>query len=366
MGCKDRKQKCTRGKTLSFPVSILFLMVCVFMLFSFEGMMMPLVEGSGYIPAPPSGPHLGYVNIEYQYEIKTVNKNASWMFDWGDGVTTPWLNLETTSTSIVQTHRWASEGNYTVRIKFKNTMYPNGVWSNPLQVLIFLPTIADYPSEPVLLSGTVEGVNGTIYMYTIKATDPHGYRVRYRFDFGDGSVSNWTSLVFSGTYSVFAHRWVASGNFSVSFQALNEYQLYSSWSSPILVSIQNTSLNTTWCKDFIVIGGGTDYMTYQPDDHTGSFLNTTMGRTSDVHWASQGTYLIDDDMDGKWEYDYTPAAGLLQAIPSPVVGKNQQTSFQLPWLWIFIIMGVVIGVIAIILVLVKTGYLYLYEEVGEK
>ena len=91
-----------------------------------------------------------------------------------------------------------------------------------------------------------------------------------------------------------------------------------------------------------------------------------MGRTSDVHWASQGTYLIDDDMDGKWEYDYTPAAGLLQAIPSPVVGKNQQTSFQLPWLWIFIIMGVVIGVIAIILVLVKTGYLYLYEEVGEK
>ena len=366
MGCKEIKRTGTGGKTLSCPVSILFLTVCAFMLFSFEGMMIPMVEGSGYTPAPPSGPHLGYANIEYQYEIKTVNRNASWMFDWGDGATTPWLSLETTNTSIVQTHRWTDEGNYTVRIKFKNTMYPTGIWSDPLIVSISLPTIDDYPSEPVLLSGTIEGVNGTKYMYTIKATDPHGYRVQYRCDFGEGPISNWTSLVFSGSQSVFAHRWVTPGNFSVRFQALNEYKLHSSWSSPILVSIQNASLNTTWCKDLLVIGDGTDFMTYQADDHIGSFDNTTMGRSSDVRWNGQGTYLIDDDMDGKWEYEYTPTVGLLQPIPSGVVLKNQQESFQLPWLWIFIIMGVVIGVIVIILVLVKTGYLYLYEEVVEK
>jgi hypothetical protein len=336
------------------------------MLFSLEGMMMPLVEGSGYIPAPPSGPHLGYVNIEYQYEIKTVNRNASWMFDWGDGAITPWLSLETTSTSIIQTHRWTSEGNYTVRIKFKNTMYPTGVWSDPLRVSISFPTIADYPSEPVLLSGTVEGVNGTWYMYTIKATDPHGYRIRYRCDFGDGPFSNWSSLVFSGSQSVFTHRWVAPGNFSVRLQALDEYELHSSWSSPFFVSIQNVSLNTPWCKDLIVISDDTDFMTYQADHSIGSFENTTTGRSSDVHWDGQGTYLIDDDMDGKWEYEYTPALGLVQPIPAAVVVQNQQASFQLPWLWIFIIMGIVIGVIVIILVLVKTGYLYLYEEVVEK
>jgi hypothetical protein len=366
MGCKGRKQKSSGGKTLSCPVSILFLTVCVFMLFSFEEIMISPVEGSGYTPAPPSGPPLGYVNIEYQYEIKTMNRNASWMFDWGDGETTPWITLENTNKSIIQTHRWTTEGNYTVRIKFKNTMYPTGIWSEPLLVSISFPTKADYPSNPVLLSGTVEGTNGTVYVYTIKATDPHGYRVRYRCDFGDGSVSNWTSLVFSGSSSLLAHRWITPGNFSIKFQTSNEYDLHSSWSSPVVVSIQNASLNSTRCKDLIVIGDATDFMTYETQDYTGSFLNTTTGRSSDVHWDGQATYLIDDDMDGKWEYKYTPEVGLVLPIPPAVVVNNQQASFQLPWLWIFIIMGVVLGVIVVIFVLVKKGYLYLYEEVVEK
>jgi hypothetical protein len=364
MGCKVKTWKCTGEKTLSILVSILFL--TVFMLFFFEGMTTALVEGSGYIPAPPSGPHLGFVNIDYQYEIKTLNRNASWMFDWGDGQTTPWLSLAAENTSIAQTHRWTAEGYYTLRIKFKNIMYPTGVWSDPLIVSISLPTIADYPSDPVLLSGTIEGVNGTLYTYTVKATDPHKYQVRYRCDYGDGPVSNWTSLVSSGGPAVFAHRWVTPGNFSVTFQAVNEYELYSTWSPPVFVRIQNVSLNNTWCKDLLFIGGAADFMTYQTVNHIGSFTNTTRGSSSDVRWDGQGTYSIDDDMDGKWEYEYTPAAGLLQPIPAPTVVKNQQPLAQLPWLWIFIIMGIVIGVIVTVLILVKTGYLYLYEEVVEK
>jgi hypothetical protein len=365
MGCKRRTWKRTGGKKLSCLVNILFLTYCVFMLFFFEGMMIPLVGGSGYVPAPPSGPRLGFVNIDYQYEIKTLNRNASWMFDWGDGETTSWLQLETKNTSIVQTHRWNTDGDFTVRIKFKNTMYPTGTWSDPLVVSIFLPTLADFPSEPELLSGTVEGVNGTLYTYAVMATDPHGYRISYRCDFGVGPASNWTSLVSSGGQAVFAHRWETPGNFSVTFQAVNEYELHSAWSSPVFVCIENASPNITWCKDLLVICHSTDFMTYQTDDHIGSFVNTTMGRTSDVRWDGQESYLIDDDMDGKWEYYYTPVTGLLQPIPPPVVLQNEQPLFQIPWLWVFIIMGVVIGVIVTVLVLVKTGYLYLYEEVEE-
>lgn len=366
MGCKEKRNRGTNRKTLFYSIIvILFLTIFSLLFLSFEGTMMSTVKGSGYVPAPPTGPHIGFVNVGYQYEITTMNTNASWMFDWGDGVTTPWLHLGSTNTSIVQTHQWTIEGNYTVRIKFKNTMYPTGIWSDPLLVCISIPMIADYPSEPVLMSGTVAGVNGSDYAYALQATDPHGYRVRYRCDFGDGTISNWTSLVSSGSRSVISHSWDKVGNFSVKFQTLNEYGLHSSWSSSVSVIMQNTSGNNKIFKDLIVIDGVIDFMTYHTD-HTGTFYNTTMGRFSPVHWDGEGIYLLDDDNDGKWDYEYTTSAGWLEPIPLPVVVMKQQTSFAIPWFWVFIIIGIVVGVIATIVVLFKTGYLYLYEEVVEK
>jgi hypothetical protein len=362
MGCMERKRTRTGRKNLSYPTCILIPVVCVVMLGSIFGIMIPLVGGTGYTPAPPFGPNLGYVNIDYPYQIITINRNASWMFDWGDGETTPWLILENSSTTIVQTHRWTYQGNYTVRIKFKNTMYPDGIWSDPLLVSISYPTITDYPSEPGLRIGTVEGLPGTLYMYTINATDPHGHRVQYRVDFGDGSLSNWTSLVPSGGQSVFAHRWVNPGSYPVIFQACNEFQLHSSWSSPVFITIQNDSANMTSCKDLLVIAGGTDFITYAASNHIGTFTNTTLGGSNDIHWNGEGMYLIDDDMDGKWDYEYMPAAGLLQVIPPVVVVQNQPGMLQLPWLWIFIIVGIVVGVIVTIFVLIKKGYIYFYEE----
>jgi hypothetical protein len=245
-------------------------------------------------------------------------------------------------------------------------MYPAGIWSVPLVVSISLPTIDDYPLEPVLLLGTVDGVEGTFYTYTTKATEPHGYQVRYRCDFGDRNVSNWTSLGSSASTSVFAHRWATPGNYSVSFEACSEYGLYSPWSSPLQVNIQNASLSNLMLRDLIVIGNGTDFMTYQADNHIGSFTNTTTRLSSGIRWDGQGTYLIDDDMDGKWDFEYTPALGLLQPFSSPVIVANQQILSQLPWLWIFIIMGIIIGVVVTFVVLIKSGYLYLYEEVVEK
>ncbi len=316
MGCKVRKQKSTGGKTLLLGIGIIVSSMIV--------MMIPIMEAAGYIPAPPSGPRIGYVNFEYQYEITTMNRDASWMFDWGDGGYTSWRTLDDSSTAIAESHRWTNPGNYTVRIKFKNTMYPDGIWSDPMVVSISYPLMADYPTEPTLVCGTVKGLNETLYTYTIQGTDPHGYRLRYRIDFGDGLLSNWTSLVTSGSQSMFTHRWTYPGNYSIIFQATNEYQLNSAWSSPRIIIIQNRSANTTLCKDLLVIGTQTDFITYTADDYLGTFTNTTSGRSSDVRWNGEGTYYIDDDMDGKWEYEYNPASGMLQVIPPAVIAQIQQ------------------------------------------
>lgn len=368
MGCRESNNRGTGKKMALYSITII-LMLCLAVFsvlsFYFEETMMSPVKGSGYVPAPPTGPHLGFVNLEYQYEITTMNANASWMFDWGDGNTTPWLHLGSATTSIVQNHDWTAKGNYTVRIKFKNTMYPTGIWSDPLLVSISIPMITDYPSVPILMSGTIEGVNRTVYMYAIRGTDPHNYRVQYRCDFGDGTLSNWTLLVSSGSHSLITHCWNKPGNFSMRFQSLSESGLYSSWSMSVPVIIHNTSENDQTFMDLIVLNGVTDYMTYQLD-HSGTFYNDTTERSSRIHWDGQGTYFLDDNSDGKWDYKYTPAAGLLEPVPPQVVVKKQQGSSSIPWLWIFIIIGIIVGVTATIVVLIKAGYLYLYEEVVEK
>jgi hypothetical protein len=294
-----------------------------------------------------------------------MNDNASWMFDWGDGATTHWLQLGKSNTSIVDTHDWKTAGDYTVRIKFKNTMYPTGIWSDPLLVSIITARTTDLPSEPTLALGTIKGAIENNYTYSMKATDPHGYRVHYRCDWDDGSISNWTSFVSSGSHSTSTHRWNKSGTFSVRFQTLNEYGLYSAWSSSIHVTIQNTTDRNQTFVDLIVINDITHSMTYQ-SDHSGTFYNTTTGLSSDVQWNGEGTYLLDNDNDGKWDFEYTPAAGWLEPIPVQVVVQKQQSSFEIPWLWVFIIVGIIVGVVATIVVLIKTGYLYFYEEIVEK
>jgi hypothetical protein len=321
---------------------------------------------NSYVPAPPVGSTFGFVNIDYQYEIITMNADSSWMFDWGDGTTSPWLQLGNATTSIIQVHRWTFEGNYTVRLKFKSATYPTGIWSNPLLVSISYATITDFPSEPVLISGTVEGINGSLYTYAIKAIDPHGYRMRYRCDWGDERFSNWTALFSSGSPSTIEHRWDTSGNFSMRFQSINEYGLDSPWSMSVPVVIHNTSETNQTTMNLIVLDGIIDYVTFKTD-HAGTFFNTTTGVSTQIRWDGEGTYFLDDNNDGKWDYKYTPEEGLLEPIPLQVGRLNDQhTSFVFPWLWIFIILGVIAAVIAIVVVLYKTGYLYFYDEVVEK
>jgi len=368
MGCKEMKPRHTIWKNVQVSVSVLILLfLAIFALSSlcFQVTMIIPAQGGAYVPAPPTGPNNGFVSIDYRYEIITMNDNASWMFDWGDGTTTPWLQLGRSNTSIVQTHHWTAAGDFTVRIKFKNINYLTGIWSDPLLVSITRPQITDYPSEPTLVAGTIKGVMGTTYTYSLKANDPHAYRVQYRCDWGNGTISNSTSLVPSGSPATRNHQWDKPCTYMVRFQTLNEYGLQSVWSSSIHVTIQNTTDSNQTFVDLIVLNGITHNMTYHAD-HTGTFYNTTTGKSSSIYWEGQGTYSLDDDNDGTWDYEYTPSVGLLEPIPPQVVVQKPQALFGIPWLWVFIIIGIIVGVIVTVVVLFKTGYLYMYEEVVEK
>ena len=66
--------------------------------------------------------------------------------------------------------------------------------------------------------------------------------------------------------------------------------------------------------------------------------------------------MSDYDFDGSWDYMYDPTLGTFDTYVAAVM-----PSFSIPW-YILAIIGVVVGVILILFILVKTGYIYIYEE----
>lgn len=351
-----------KNKSITFSEVVVVLYTILMIFFTLLSVLpVNLVKGTSYVPTAPTGSALGFVNIDYDYVIVTMNRDSSWMFDWDDGTTTTWLKLADGQTSITQSHHWDTAGTYQVRTKFKSSMLPDAVSSNPLTVTISTYTNDDLPSVPVLFSGKIQGIVESEYTYSTSANDPHGFKVCYRFDWGDGILSEWTSLVPSGTSSIATYMWQKSGEYSVKIQAKNQYGLESLWSDLIQVTIHNASEDDGVSIDLIVLNGVSHHIVYS-SVHTGTFYNTSSGTSSLIQWNGGGEYLLDDDSDGRWEYLYTPATGSIVPIADQVVLQKNIFS-GLPWLLIFIIIGIISIIITTILVLIKTGYIYMYEEV---
>lgn len=99
---------------------VFFILILVFLLsVPYMNDSVSAAENS-YIPAAPSGPEFGFLNVEYEYTVYTTSSDALWMFDWGDGTASDWKSLTNSTNSITQSHSWDSVGKHQMRVKFKN------------------------------------------------------------------------------------------------------------------------------------------------------------------------------------------------------------------------------------------------------
>lgn len=313
-----------------------------------------------YIPSVPSGTTFGYVGIEYDYTIVTMNPDSYWMFDWGDGTNTSWLKLDEGENTITQTHRWSSPGLYQLHVKFRSETFPYGIWSDALIIDIADFSSQDFPDKPILRTGKIQGISGYQYTYSALATDPHGSQVSYRFDYNNEIVSDWTPFVPSGTVSYLPFVWEKPGEYSIRVQARNEFGLESLWSDSVHIAMKNASEDNGASVDLLVLNGITYHIIFT-SNVSGTFYNSSAGVSSDVRWTSGGMFLIDDDSDGRWEYLYAPAIGEIQSYYESSVIETDFLS-SLPLFLIFIIITIIAIVVGVIIILVRTGYIYLYEE----
>ncbi|MGB4086196.1 Ig-like domain-containing protein, partial [Methanothrix sp.] len=186
----------------------------------------------------------------YTYSTRATDPDGDrvkYTFDWGDGSTSVTSLVKSGSTASTS-HTWTvpsgSTMTFSVRSKATDEKGLDSDWSSALSVTITGPaSVNNPPATPSTPSGSTSGDSGSSYIYTTRATDPDGDRVKYTFDWGDGSTSV-TSLVSSGSAVSTSHTWtVPSGStrtFSVRTRATDEKGLDSDWSRPLSVTIEGS------------------------------------------------------------------------------------------------------------------------------
>jgi hypothetical protein len=260
------------------------------------------------------------------------------------------------------------------------------------------------PNTPNIPSGSVVGYTGQNYSYATATIDPDGDQVQYRFDWGDESLSEWTTWLDSGTLVTLTHVWITPGMYSIKAQARDTQNQTSSWSPPLNITVEldrsdseeqrygtdendfedypldsdadripdpyDSDDDNDGLEDFreqtlgsnpkngadvvsINISGKTHYLIDTNGDGVSDKFYNSTGRITTVWFTDDGNYLIDVDGDTTWDYLYDP---IQRSVT--VIQKKQSNDF----LWLLLIIGVVGAVLLTIGILYKTGYIWIEKE----
>jgi hypothetical protein len=106
-------------------------------------------------PATPSGETSGNAGDTYTYTTSTIDPDGdqiSYLFDWGDSTTGSWTTPVASGTTISESHSWANQDTYSIKVKARDTHGDESEWSDPLQVempkalnMPFLQFLQNYP-----------------------------------------------------------------------------------------------------------------------------------------------------------------------------------------------------------------------------
>ena len=191
-------------------------------------------------PDQPSGATKCVAGSSYSFMTSATDpaKNkVQYTFDWGDG-TTNVTDFVDSGTSANASHIWSPtqfKSTYYVRARATNNKSLSSDWSSYLAVQIIDPSNRA-PQTPSIPSGPASGKENIYYSFTTSATDAEGDRVKYTFDWGDGTqTATW--LVSSGKASSAFHKWTAVGSYQVKAMATDSQGASSGWSEPLIFTI---------------------------------------------------------------------------------------------------------------------------------
>ena len=117
--------------------------------------------------------------------------------------------------------------------------------NNSLRRLIFIRLSPNKPQKPV---GPSTGAAGTSYPFTTQTTAPKD-PIYYKWDWGDGTFTDWLGRYNSGDICEATHAWKSDGTYKIRVKAKDVDGWESPWSDPLSIkmprskAIQNSLVN---------------------------------------------------------------------------------------------------------------------------
>jgi hypothetical protein len=116
-------------------------------------------------------------------------------------------------------------------------------WYSPI---IQVTVINNPPERPERTDGEKKLKLGEEYSFTTSTTDADGDQVYYKWNWGDGSISEWDGPYESGETVESSHIWYEKGDYEITVKAKDIFDAESDWSQPDPVTVPRNkiSINT--------------------------------------------------------------------------------------------------------------------------
>jgi hypothetical protein len=210
-------------------------------------------------PAPPVGPSTGNVNDIITFKASTTDPegdNIAYQFDWGTDNNSSWSDFISSGDSITITHSWSDTGHYNILVRAKDIKDKASKWSESHSLFIINNTTPNIPSVP---SGPDSGYVHRSYIYSTNTTDPDEDSICYKFDWGDGNTSAWSSYVQSGTSIQMNYTWSHEGIYNIRTKAKDKYGVESAWSQEQIITISPQDIpNNGLVAEYLFNGNAND------------------------------------------------------------------------------------------------------------
>jgi len=240
----------------------------------------------------------GFINSPIRFNGSLSISNTEIIFytwDFGDG---------NTGTGQKTTHIYSKVGNYTVKL---TVMDDSG--ETDTDIIEVLVTFKSNPPSKPIINGSMVGKINNKYIYTALSSDidPED-QIKYGWDWdNDDIVDEWTDLYPSGSLSTINHTFLTKGFYRVKTRAEDNNGIVSEWSDRLLIFID-----------------------------------------VDYQQKNDGTYIIDNNKDGKWDDIYDPKTDELKKYK----GDESLSPSILEGFNLFIIIQIITALILLMVILV--------------
>ena len=260
-----------------------------------------LSETKGFINTPIT------LDASNSYDIDGSIVGYRWDFSNDGNFDTDWL------TEPIIEHVYEESGQYTVKLQVNDNN--NQIDEDTIKVVI---SKANYrPIAPAVITGIRSGTIDVDYTFTVVTLDPDGDDLKYIVDWDDGSQITETDYKTNNIKTNVSHSWTKSGVYIIKLSAKDtENDVSDETHYEVFIDV-----------DYLKIDEIDGYLIDNDlDGEYDQYLSLETERKIDLEIKEDGTYLIDIDDDGVFDYQYNENDGLTTYKESQNVDESSSNN----------------------------------------